>query len=298
MGSGFRHIAVVLSPSVIRRASLGALVVIFMSACASTVRMSELDFPLDTARIKIIVDQQQLEPQRSRGSAGATLMFGHLVGAAVMSHQDTQAELFIAPMRERLKEIDLGDLFLSRIVEAHLLDQFSQNAQVEIFRMAPENNTAAFYDGRFVILPSIRMTHDMRMLLVSLELAYITTESTTMPRQKTHFQNTYQFAWPVVESDFYRLDRGRAIEAWASWSDEELLQLIETGIATSLRMLKANLLDPRPQTQSARFDPAPTEIFYGARIWHVEEDAVWLTSRFAHMANFYAMPRSSLRRSN
>lgn len=157
MGSGFRHIAVVLSPSVIRRVTLGALFVMLMSACANTVRMSELDFPLDTARVKIIVDQQQLEPQPSRGSAGATLMFGHLVGAAVMSHQDTQAELFIAPMRERLKEIDLGDLFLSRIVEADLLDQLSQNAQVEIFRTAPENNTAAFYDGRFVILPSVRM---------------------------------------------------------------------------------------------------------------------------------------------
>lgn len=297
MATGIRLISIIDFTRLIRPACLGAIVVFFMSACA-TLHLSELELPLDSVYIAILADQEQLVPQPSIGSAGTAILFGSLANAVVQGHQNTQSDLVIAPLRERLREIDLGYLWASRLVEADVLRLLSDSPRVHLYRAAPEGNSAMSEDSWFVVRPRIRMTHDMRMLLVSLELAYFSAAPGYRLGRRTHFHNLYQFGWPVVESDFYRLDRAGAIEVWNSWSDEELLQLIETGVATTLRMLEANFLDPRPQTQSGRFDSAPTQLFYGARIWHVDEETVWLTTRQAHFANFYAFPRNSLRRTN
>jgi hypothetical protein len=81
------------------------------------------------------------------------------------------------------------------------------------------------------------------------------------------------------------------------------VQLIDDGITTTLRMMHETLLDPYPETQRERLTPVTVPLFSVARIWQVDDDAVWLTQsqmtpNQGRFRGYYAMPRSTLRRAN
>ena len=296
------------------RIGLGATLVVLVSGCVTTVRLAEMDLPKDQAEIRIFVEQTEIEPRESRRlpyAFPAFGIYGLLVANEINMANDAQAELLISDLRERLEGIDFGGMYLSRIKQAGVLDELSNEPQVSVSQEDPDYSEWVSGESWFELIPRVQFSNDMRTLLVSLELAYLTTPLNTGSwRPKRHFHHLYLFAWPAIDGDVDRIDAYEAAAAWQARSDEELLNLIEEGIETTYRMLTASLEGPRPAAGSARFASRPRSLLPTSRIWQVDGDIMWLLGRpnprqFPSLVSrnvdtrhfgFFAVPENAMRR--
>lgn len=256
-----------------------------LCACATT-DLSEMEYPIDNADLDILGTQQELEFETSMATPlAAAGVVGLLIAGTMHDVKKDRAAEAIAPIHDYLAEYDLSDQFIKRIQAANITGQLVKGAEPIVWEPPGPPQDREIDRTLITIDPRVRLSNDMRILLVDLEVWEATPrDGYTTPKRE--FSQAYRFLWPLPDSD--GLDRKEAATAWTDRPRERLVSLIETGMDETVRMLETHL-----EQQTLVFDD-PEEIvripasgrYY---LWQEHEDSAWVAKKSGR-GIIYAVP--------
>lgn len=279
-----------------RNHGVAALTVcLLLSACATT-RYTEGEFPRRNSDLDILATQREMGTEAwvpngfvtgtgsaIAGAAGGLVM--GLVSLKMVHDQIESAEEAIAPVRERLDGYDIGSRFAARIQSADITGRLVADAKPVVWNPPGPPEDREIERRLITIEPRVQMSSDLRQLLVDIEVWEFFPRDGYTPSRKG-FSQTYRFLWPLAGSD--ELEREEAAAAWQKRPREDLIGLIETGMAHTVGMLETHLRQGTPAFENTeelvRIQPSGN--YY---LWQDHQGVSWLAKKWGHGV-FYAVP--------
>ncbi|RFF29937.1 hypothetical protein [Wenzhouxiangella sediminis] len=279
-----------------RNYSVAALTAcLLLSACATT-RYTEGEFPRRNADLDILATQQEIESEAWRphplfvgtgaalaGASGGLAM--GLVGFGMMDAKKEDATKALAPLRERLDGYDFGSQFAARIQSADITERLVADAEPVVWDPPGPPEDREIERRLITIEPRVQLSSDMRSLLVDIEVWEFFPRDGYTPSRKG-FSQTYRFLWPLADGD--DLEREEAAAAWLERPREDLVALIETGMAHTVGMLETHLKQGTPALENTdeliRIQPPGN--YY---LWQDHQEVSWLARKWRR-GIFYAVP--------
>ncbi len=268
---------------------------LLLCACATT-RFSENEFPRSDTDLDILATQREMGTEAwvpngfvtgtgsaIAGAAGGLVM--GLVSLKMVHDQIESAEEAIAPVRERLDGYDIGSQFAERIQSADITQRLVADTEPVVWNPPGPPEDREIERRLITIEPRVQLSSDMRSLLVDIEVWEFFPRDGYTPSRKG-FSQTYRFLWPLTGSD--ELEREEAAAAWQERSREDLIGLIETGMAHTVGMLETHLRQGTPAFENAeelvRIQPSGN--YY---LWQDHQEISWLAKK-SWRGVFYAVP--------
>lgn len=254
-----------------------------VTACGSISKhISESDIPHDQWPIEIYQPDKDLSfigSQLSQASPG-------LLTAVIDGARDGNAEDAYAPLLEFAENGNLNDLFLARIRESNILRLLSRNGEI----IASANFDSSNVDDGFInVSPVIELTHDLSTLLVRLEYKEYTPGAIGFTMNG--FYQKYYYVYRLDDFDENK-SRSEFAEQWVEIGEDRFVEIVETGIDETIKMMKTYLANPNPTLNSEQKYYVQGYRLMSSRsyIWGGDEDVTWLIREYPH-AFAFATPK-------
>ncbi len=253
------------------RSGLIVLASLLLGACASMPRLSQMELPRTDADLVIVMSQQELEVVPS---VIGVQVGGMLGGMSIDSTNDRNAEQAFAPLRDRLLDYELAQVFADKLMASGVTGQLVAGAEPTLRFEQMANDSVRLSRPMLVLVPTVRMENLLRALVVQVHL-YELLPNPNGGRANRGASHYYKFVWPVNAN--VRLGREEAIALWLEWSNDDLVALIERGMDESLRMLSAHLDEPvlALPNQGTRVRSVYVQS-HSELVWRVSGDLRWL----------------------
>lgn len=254
-----------------------------VTACGSIAKhISGSDIPHDQWPIEIYQPDKDLSfigSQLSQASPG-------LLTAVIDGARDGNAEDAYAPLLEFAENGNLNDLFLARIRESNVLRLLSRNGEI----IASANFDSSNVDDGFInVSPVIELTHDLSTLLVRLEYKEYTPGAIGFTMNG--FYQKYYYVYRLDDFDENK-SRSEFAEQWVEIGEDRFVEIVETGIDETIKMMKTYLANPNPTLNSEQQYYVQGYRLMSSRsyIWGGDADVTWLIREYPH-AFAFATPK-------
>jgi hypothetical protein len=259
--------------------------------CATSPRFSEAEFPRSDADIDILASQQEIDSETSVTNAGAAGggLLGVLISGAIDNTRNDRAEEAILPFRDYLIDYDLSDAFVKRIQESGVTKKLVVSTEPVVRRSVRPPEERVIERPLIIIEPRVMLSNDMRSLMVDLNVWEVEPPDGPKPA-KTGVSQSYRFLWPLEGGD--DLDRDEAVAAWIEHPKDDLVELIETGMDQTIRMLDTHL---RQQTLVFEDEEELVDIPATGRfhLWQQHDDVTWAANNRG-WGLIYAVPNHAV----
>lgn len=236
---------------------------------------------LDVSQHELAVEASQTNPMAAGGG-----LLGVLIVSAVDKHRNQKAEDAVTGLRDLLIDYPFSERFEQLLIESGVFSSLSADGRINVRTQArPDYKREPLEGEQFLVRPRVEFSNDLSNLTVMLAVSGQVPDAKGRPG-KGSFGEIYQYVLPLAAPASGKKREDYA-GVWLGHGKEQLAAMVESGLRTTIEMLRADLREGSLSMTEAKIKvadlatPLPSLFVIGG-----DEVTVWARARQANSRKF------------